>query len=520
MGRVTRAAVLVLASALLLSCPNQMFRHIERISKALGISIRVSDTDLPDHGSCDFGLVRADGDSGAASEYVTFTIENRGTETLTLSDMTMTGGDFDKTDPLSMVIAPSGSTTCSIRFDPVENGSKSATVTVHSDDRYRDTYTFTVTGTGIWGLRNGIVGDDSTYGDAFGCAVAISGDFAIIGADSANSFQGCVYSFLRASNPANWTQREKLTASDGAADDRFGGSVSLFGKNAVMGAMYDGDKGSNSGSAYLFTRLGDTYSEAVKWTADDGAANDLFGVSVSVDDEHFIAGAHYDDTIGSAYIFYAGGESSQWFKLTGGGGSSLDQFGRSVSISAGRAIVGVSGDDDRGTDSGSAYVFHWDSDIVDWIQQAKLTASDGAANDSFGSSVSISGDYAVVGAHSDDGGTGSAYVFHWDGSNWTQQAKLMASDGAAGDYFGRPVSISGDRIIIGAYMDDDNGTESGSAYIFVRSGASWTQQAKLTANNGAAGDYFGCSVCISGTYVIVGASGHDSGRGAAYIFEY
>ncbi len=155
---------------------------------------------------------------------------------------------------------------------------------------------------------------------------------------------------------------------------------------------------------------------------------------------------------------------------------------------------------------------------------SKLLASDGTSSDEFGHSVFISGDYAIVGAMFADGvasGTGAAYIFLRSGASWTQQAKLTADDGANIDYFGMSVCLSGDYAIVGAGNDDDKGFNSGSAYIFVRGGASWTQQAKLTADDGAAADCFGCSVGISGDYAIVGAYGDDdngSDSGSAYIF--
>ena len=178
--------------------------------------------------------------------------------------------------------------------------------------------------------------------------------------------------------------------------------------------------------------------------------------------------------------------------------------------------MGAYFDDGRG----SAYVFIRDG--TTWSQQAKLTASDGATSDYFGSSVGISGDYAIVGANYDDdkgSASGSAYIFKRDGTAWTEQVKLTASDGAAGDWFGTSVSISGDYVLVGASYDDDGGSDSGSAYIFKREATVWTEQVKLAASGGAAVDYFGCSVSISGDYVIVGACGDDSYRGSAYVFK-
>ena len=171
----------------------------------------------------------------------------------------------------------------------------------------------------------------------------------------------------------------------------------------------------------------------------------------------------------------------------------------------------------------SAYIFSRSGN--NWTQQTKLIPSDGASGDNFGYSVSIAGDYAIIGAFDDDNGTnsGSAYIFSRSGNNWTQQAKLKPSDGADYDLFGYSVSIAGDYAIIGAHYDDDNGSASGSAYIFSRSGNNWTQQAKLKPNDGSSYDRFGRSVSIAGDYAIIGAFDDDDNggnSGSAYVVEY
>jgi hypothetical protein len=227
------------------------------------------------------------------------------------------------------------------------------------------------------------------------------------------------------------------------------------------------------------------WREKAKLLASDGASGDHFGYSVSISGDKTIVGAGGDDDKGSAYIFEWDGTGwIQQQKLLASDGNAGDSFGYSVSISGDYAIVGAAGDDDKGTTSGSAYIFKWDG--ISWIEQAKLTASDGNAYDYF-KSVSISGDYAIVGSWgNDDSGnlSGSAYIFKRNGENWSQQAKLLASDGNDSDYFGFSVSISGDYAIIGSYADDDMGFASGSAYIFRRDGTVWSQQAKLLAADG------------------------------------
>ena len=162
------------------------------------------------------------------------------------------------------------------------------------------------------------------------------------------------------------------------------------------------------------------------------------------------------------------------------------------------------GDDDNGSRQWIGLCFYTHRNCIG-LEQAKLTASDGAANDHFGVSVAIAGDTIVVGAYGDDDSgsdSGSAYVFTRTGTTWTEQTKLTASDGAAGDQFGTSVAITGDTIVVGADLDD---TASGSAYVFTRTGTAWMEQAKLTASDGAAVDSFGISVAIVGDTIVVGA---------------
>ena len=367
---------------------------------------------------------------------------------------------------------------------------------------------------------------DGTAGDNFGGSVSISGDYAIVGApgdDDNGHLSGSAYICKR--DGTTWNQQAKIVASDGAVHDLFGNSVSISGDYAIVGAYYDGD---NSGSAYIFKRDGTTWSQQAKITASDGAAGDHFGNSVSILGDYAIVAAHWDADngyhSGSAYIFKRDGSSwNQQAKIVASDGAAGDLFGNSVSISGDYAIVGAYYDDDRGDESGSAYIFKRDG--TTWNQQSKITASDGVAGSYFGISDSISGEYAIVGAFGDDDNgswSGSAYIFKRNGTTWSQHAKIMASDGEMDDWFGISVSISGDHVIVGACGDDDNGYHSGSAYIYKRDGTTWSQQAKITASDGAADDGFGWPAFISGDYVIVGAYGDDDNgddSGSAYIYD-
>lgn len=298
---------------------------------------------------------------------------------------------------------------------------------------------------------------------------------------------------------------QKLVAGDGADLDYFGHSVSVDGDTAVIGVYGDDN---NRGSAYIFVRSGSGWSQQAKLQASDGVAGDYFGISVSISGETVIVGSYSAE---SAYVFIRSGSSwSQQAKLSPYDGGAGD-FGWSVSVFDDTAVIGT-------RYSGSAYVFVRSGG--NWNQQAELLTIDGTANDNFGCSVSISDNTIVVGACNDSKNgpaSGSAYVFTLNGAGvWSQQAKLLPTDGAADDGFGESVSVDGDTVLIGSDKDDDNGEWSGSAYVFVRSGGTWSQQAKLTVA-GDEYDLFGDSVSVSGDIAVIGA-GFENGTGAAYIF--
>jgi hypothetical protein len=307
----------------------------------------------------------------------------------------------------------------------------------------------------------------------------------------------------------------KRTASDAVAHAFFGWSVAISGETIVVGAHQDDDTARGSGSAYVFVRSGSTWMEQTKLTASDGAARDYFGYSVAISGETIVVGAYQYDGSGAAYVFVRHG--TRWIqqaKLTADDGAGADLFGSSVAIHGETVVVGASGDDYY---KGAAYVFvrrggHW-------FQKAKLTAQGGAPPDQFGFSVAISGETIVVGANQADGSKGSVCVFARDGGSWTQQTKLNANDGEEGDRFGNSVAIRDETIVVGAYADADHGSNSGAAYVFVGSGRHWFQQSKLMAQDGAANDQFGTSVAISGETIVVGAWGDDGAKGSAYLFE-
>ncbi|WCO00739.1 T9SS type A sorting domain-containing protein [Psychroserpens ponticola] len=383
-----------------------------------------------------------------------------------------------------------------------------------------------------WSEQTKLLASDTAHVDFFGQSVAISGDYAIVGApgnDDNGTDSGSAYIFNRSGN--TWTEQSKLLASDAAASDQFGLSVSISGDYIAIGSPFDDDDGSSSGSAYVFLRSGSAWSQQEKLTAADGAASDLFGISIAIGGDYINIGARGADASGTnsgaAYMYMRSGSNwSQQEKFVPADGATGDLFGWSVGIDGvnTNAIVGAPVNSDAGSGSGSAYVFELETPEppadVNWNEIINATASDGAANDDYGHSVSINGDYAIVGVPSDDDTTsnsGSAYIFIKSGGTWTEQAKLTASDPIINDYFGYSVSISGDYAVIGAYFKDSG---VGAAYVFKRSGTNWTEQAKLTASDAVSGDYefFGHGVSIDGDYIVVGAYYKNNGRGAAYVF--
>jgi hypothetical protein len=314
----------------------------------------------------------------------------------------------------------------------------------------------------------------------------------------------------QSSRNSDWLQIAKINASEAIPDNIFGFSVSIDGDYAVVGEDYS----SSNGSAYIFKREGTTWTKEAKLTASDSALGNAFGYSVALNGDSAIIGAPgVNEWTGAAYIFTRTGTTwTQQAKLISSDGLIGDDFGFSVSINGDYALIGASY---AGTGwSGSAYVFKRTG--TSWAQETKLSASDSQPEDQYGWSVSISGDTAVVGSIYDDARTGSAYVYTRSGTTWTDEKKLTASDAAIEDAFGVSVSIDGDTIVVGAGWKD---TFIGAAYIYTRSGTTWTQEAKINASDGANGNEFGMAVSISGDKVVVGARFVNMWTGAAYIYS-
>lgn len=372
------------------------------------------------------------------------------------------------------------------------------------------------------GFETKLFASDQRANDELGHSVSISGNTAIIGAPN-DIYDiiydpGSVYIFEKANGI--WTQTTKLTPSDIAYHDFFGRFVSISGDDAIVGVDYDDDNGSDSGSAYIFEKINGIWIQTGKLLASNGEHGDSFGGSVSISGDTAVIGAVQNDDYGycagSAYVFEkVNGTWTQTKQLNPSDEVAGDYFGYSVSISGDTIIVG--------TNVNSEYIFERENGI--WVEKAKLVPNNNNMGNRFGSSSSISGNTVIIGSMWDnDFGyqSGSAYIFEKINGTWSQTAELLASDGSNEDLFGSSVSLSGNTAVVGSYRDYNNGYHTGSAYVFEKRDGVWSQKAKLRASDGEDFDYFGFSVAISGNTIMSGAPWDDDIgdlSGVVYVFD-
>lgn len=471
--------------------------------------------------------------------------------------------------------------------------------------------------------------------DDFGWAVAISGNTAVVSArfessnatgingeqrDNSAPQSGAAYVFVRAGS--NWIQQAYIKASNtgGASEgeefgDAFGSAVAISGDTLVIGAPYedskatgvDGDQTNNqaidSGAAYVFVRTGNQWIQQAYLKASNTGSGDGFGFWVGISGDTVVVGAPFEDSnatgvngnqannsalnSGAAYVFVRQGTNwtqQAYLKASNTGGPSTgesfgDNFGVSLGVSGDTIVVGAVYEDSGATgvngnqisnaalQSGAAYVFVRSG--TNWTQQAYLKASNTGGGDEFGFAVAISGDTVVAGAAGEDSNatgvngkqnnnsvlsSGAVYVFVREGTQWSQQAYLKASTVGEEDGFGYSVALAGDALVVGTPGDDskynginpdpsdDSAFNAGAAYVFIREGTNWTQRAYLKGSNTAGplpgedyGDDMGADhmVAVSGDTVIVGGHAEDSNgigvngsqtdrtamnSGAAYVF--
>ncbi len=373
-------------------------------------------------------------------------------------------------------------------------------------------FVFTNSG-GSWSQVADLANSDGTTGDATGSSVAISSVATIAGAPGHVGI-GRVYLFP---TPPPWHPIIGIEAPDTAVGSDFGASLGVTGTTVIVGAP--GNSGAGSAYVFPETidapytqaavrapSNNYVYERPAELEGSDTSTGDAFGASVAIAGTIAVVGAPGHGGTGSAYVFSETGNTwSQVAELEGSDTATGDDFGAAVSISGTNVVVGAP----RHGGTGSAYVFTASSGS--WIQGAELDGSDTSTGDDFGTSVAISGLTAVVGAPG-HAGTGGAYVF--DGtSGWTQTAELNGADSAAGDDFGAAVGVAGAIAVVGS--PEHGGI--GSAYVFTQASSSWSQTVELKGSGTAAGNHFGAAVAIVGTKAVVGAP-NNAGTGAAYVF--
>lgn len=320
---------------------------------------------------------------------------------------------------------------------------------------------------------------------------------------------------------------QKLKPADIAAGDQLGYSIGTHNGLVVIGAVSDDDLVADSGSVYVFDGTFDSQFGFLlhELKANDAADRDNFGISVSIDGPVIAVGANSNDdlgdTSGSAYLFDTL-TGNQLIKLLAPDGDSFDVFGHSVSLDGARVAVGAHGDENLGNGSGSAYIFKSSTEVFDFGALVhKVTPLDGQSGDFFGYSVSMDAGLLLVGAYGDDdngSNSGSAYVF--DAATGQQLLKLKPNDGAASDRFGSSVAIHNGVAVIGAPGDSNAVALSGSAYVF--DAVTGQQLHKLVAGDAVFNQIFGHAVAIDGDVVAVSGindTQNGAASGAAYLFK-
>lgn len=382
---------------------------------------------------------------------------------------------------------------------------------------------------GSWSQTSSFYPPAGDGGDHLGSAVSFwdDGIFVANNVDDNNGQNaGIVYSYQK---PATvWIQNDTLQAKSGAVNHNFAKSVAISGNRAIIGIEGDTENGEDSGAAYVYEYAQGNWNFTTKILPNDGTLYLKFGHSVSLDgDRVLISSLHFLENStfsygGSVYIFdFANGSWNQTAKL-----SVLDNdfYGESVSLLGDRAIVGDLGNTINGNYSGLVFVYDLSNGI--WTETNQLIPSDGFSGAQFGKSISLSNDRILVGSgRLVNGYGGSAYLFDYSNGSWSETAKLLPADGlpSGADVFGVSVSLSADRALVGANkaLNNNTGLDAGAAYVFERSGSNWNQVAKLYSSDGEVGDLFGQSVKLNNDSVVIGVPGdNDNGTDSGSVLTY
>ena len=369
-----------------------------------------------------------------------------------------------------------------------------------------------------------ITASNASEFDWFGFGLAATEDVIVVAArGDANQETAARNAYIFEKVNGLWTESAILAADQDDAPDRFGRSVAVDGATILVGDTQFDLTG--MGAVYFFEKQGEVWEHADVFT---GVQNTAFGISSAISGNTAMVGASAAQFNGvfSGVVFVYERVSGIWVsagKLSPPDGNDFDQFGVSVGLSGNIAVIGAFRGEVDEIETGTAYIYERIDGV--WTFVTKIMADDRAESDMFGHDVAISGEIVVIGADShDDLGSlsGAAYLFEKVEGVWTQTKKLLADDGMSTDLFGSSVGVSGQTVVVGARQDDDQGSASGSGYVFRKLSGVWTQTAKLLASDGARIDFFGKSMVIGGGTIVVGASGNDDvadRSGSAYIFN-
>jgi hypothetical protein len=373
---------------------------------------------------------------------------------------------------------------------------------------------------------------DIETSDQFGYSVDISGDYAIVGAragDGTQTDQGAAYIFFR--NNGAWVQQAKLVASDGANGDDFGVAVAISGDYAAVGAMQDDINSGpplfinseNRGSVYIFSRIGTTWTQQIKFSSTTIGDQLSYGASVAMDANYLLVGCPVEAGSGVIYVYLRTGTT--WAlqqRIVPADGENFDGFGGSVDIFSNYLIAGAAGVDIGATSSlGAAYIYARTGSV--WTLQIKLNPSTGNNFDGYGSSVAITDTWAAVGAHKMDVNgnpdQGRIFIYQRNGVSWPSTGAFSSPDAVAGDEFGASVTISGDYVIIGSTHDDGNGlVGQGSVYVYKRESFNWVLKQKILDPTPLPNSRLGFAVGMNGFNVVMTAVNKNS-KGAVFFMN-
>ncbi|PCK30479.1 FG-GAP repeat protein [Pseudoalteromonas piscicida] len=368
--------------------------------------------------------------------------------------------------------------------------------------------------------------------EQFGYSVAIDGNTALVGAHKVDTdnLKDAGAAYIYTFGTSGWQQQAKLTSTPPYAGDTLGGNVALKNNIAMLGAINRDGKVENAGAVFAFERTKNSWVQKQMLTANDAKTGDAFGQSIALTEQFLVIGAPHSDAphkdSGSAYVYVR--ENNTWrfqSKLTANDGAAGDLFGISVAIDGTTILVGADLNDEKAEKAGAVYAYQFDG--KKWGLQAKLTANDGAKTDIFGVRVAISGDTALISARRDDikgvgKDAGSAYLFDRVNGEWKQTQKLVAPDAKADDRFARGVALTKDTALITAMHHDEKGNNTGALYVYKKHQGQWQYSTTVFAKDAAPEDRFGWNIAVSDQTAIIATPHRDDNgdsSGAAYIID-